>query len=428
MHLQKRIPGSSRAFKKSHDRTLASGKTRVVSKLAIDGGKPVRSTFLPYGRQSLDDDDRDAVMEVLKGAYLTTGPAIAEFESALQEATGAKYAVALSSGTAALHLALESLALESDDEVIVPAITFAATATAVLMAGGRPVIADVAPGDAEDGLLLSPEQVTPLVGPKTRAVIAVDFAGRAADARGLGEALGDDIEVLVDACHSLGASRGGIPVGRLAPTTILSFHPVKGITTGEGGAVLCDDAGRAKAVRRLRNHAINKEYQERQDQASHAYDIPRVGYNYRITDIQAALGTSQLKKLPGFLEKRRKLAGRYSDALEKIQGIGMLATGDPAEHAFHLMVVLLDLDALSVDRDQVFRALHAEGIGVNVHYKPLNLLTVFQKASGVGPGHCPNAEDAYARMLTLPLHPSMTESDVDDVLAALRKVLGAYRR
>lgn len=392
--------------------------------LALHGGAPVRSTPLPYGRQSIDEEDVQAVIGVLRSDFLTTGPQVDAFECDVAGYTGAEHAVAVNSGTAALHTALASLKPGPGDEVIVPAITFAASANAALYVGATPVIVDVDP----HSLLIDPEAVKGALTERTKAVVAVDYAGQPADVDALREVLkGHGAALVADACHSLGASLRGRSVGTLADLTCLSFHPVKAMTTGEGGMVLTDDATRAEAMRRFRNHGIDRDAAARQRAASHYYEMVELGWNYRLTDLQCALGRSQLVKLDRWIARRREIAQQYDEAFATLPEVRPLTMHADRSSAWHLYVIRLEPARLSADRDEVFRALRAENIGVNVHYMPVHLHPWYRDNLGTRPGQCPEAEGAWERMLTLPLFPEMTDEDAADVVAAVKKVIGAFR-
>ena len=378
------------------------------------------SDSLPYSRQQIDDDDVAAVVEVLRSDWLTTGPRVDEFERAFAAATGARHAVAVANGTAALHTAYAAAGLGPGDEVIVPAMTFAATANAAVFVGARPVFADV---DA-DALLLDPESVAALLGPRTRAIVAVDYAGQPCRYDALEElARRHGATLLADACHSLGATWRGRPAGTLAAATAFSFHPVKPITTAEGGMVTSDDEALAERARRFRNHGIDSDLRQREALGTWAYSMLDLGYNYRLSDLHAALGTSQLRKLPAWLERRRRLAARYDAALAELPGLEPLARLPGAEHAYHLYVVRLRTASPAEDRRRLFDGLRRQGIGVNVHYLPVHLHPYYRRTFGTGPGLCPRAEAAYDGILSLPLFPAMADADVDRVVAACRGVL-----
>jgi perosamine synthetase len=368
--------------------------------------------MIPYGRQSLDDRDVLAVAETLRSDWLTTGPAVERFECALAEFTGARHAVAVSSGTAALHAAVHALGIGPGEEVIVPPMTFAATANAVVFEGGTPVFADVDP----DTLLLDPAQVERKISGRTKAVIPVDYAGQPCDydcLRAMVERHG--IALIADACHSLGAQYKGRRAGSLADMTVFSFHPVKHITTGEGGMITTDDAALASRLRRFRNHGISMDCRQRSEACSWYYEMEELGWNYRLSDIQCSLGTSQLQKLPGWLTRRRQIAAAY-DAAFASHPWKPLAMQIDVSHAWHLYVVQMPPGG---DRAQAFRALRNAGIGVNVHYIPVHLHPFYRRRFSTGPGLCPQAEQAYERLLSLPIYPGMSDSDVKAVIAAI---------
>ncbi|MDT7947018.1 MAG: UDP-4-amino-4,6-dideoxy-N-acetyl-beta-L-altrosamine transaminase [Thermoflexus sp.] len=391
--------------------------------LAIHGGSPVRKTMLPYGHQWLDDDDIAAVVAVLRSNWLTTGPKVDEFEQVFAETVGAREAVAVSSGTAALHAAMYAIGIKPGDEVIVPAMTFVATANCVVYQGGVPVFTDVDP----DTLLLDPIQVETKITPRTKAIIAVDYAGQPCDYDALWAIANKyGLMLVADACHALGGTYKGRPVGSLAHLTVFSFHPVKHITTGEGGMVTTNDPQLAQRMRIFRNHGITTDYRQREQQGSWFYEMVDLGYNYRITDIQCALGLSQLRKLPAWVKRRQEIAQRYHAAFAEIPAVRPLGVRPEVSHAYHLYVVRLDLTRLRATRAQIFAALRAEGIGVNVHYIPVHLHPFYRKRFGTGPGLCPVAEAAYNEIISLPIFPSMTNEDINDVVQAIRKVIAAY--
>ena len=401
---------------------MSATRAGLTGRLAIDGGEPVRASMLPYAHQQIDDADVDAVAAALRSDWLTTGPRVPAFEEALCSITGARHAVAYSSGTAALHGATLAAGLGPGDEAITTPMTFAATANAVLYVGAEVRFADIDPGS----LLIDPELVAGQVTPRTKAILPVDYSGQPADydaIRAIADAApGGRALVIADAAHSLGATWHGRPVGTLADMTVLSLHPAKIVTTGEGGAVLTDDDELAARLRRFRNHGISSEQRARTDWT---YQMVDLGFNYRLTDLGAALGSSQLDRLEGFLATRRRLARRYLDRLAGNDAVELPALDPDADSAWHFMFVQLNLDRLTVDRGGAYHALRAEGIGVNVHYIPVHEHPYYR---GRYPGlSLPVAELAYRRLLTLPLHAGMSEADVDDVVAALDKVTTAYR-
>lgn len=389
------------------------------SVLAIDGGEPVRPELLPYARQSVDERDIAAVTDVLRSSWLTTGPLVDEFERVFAERVGTEHAVAVSNGTAALHAAAFAAGIGPGDEVVVPALTFVATANCVLYLGGTPVFADVEP----DTLLVDPEHVLEAVTPRTKAVIAVDYAGQPCDYDKL-RAITDshDLLLIADACHALGGALDDRTVGSLADLSAFSFHPVKHIATGEGGMVTTDDDGLARRARTFRNHGITSDHRQRAERGSWAYNMVDLGFNYRLTDLQCSLGLTQLEKLEPWVKRRRAIAEAYRTAIADIPGVSALATRPGADHAYHLFVIRLTDDELARRREWVYRALRAEGIGVNVHYMPVHLHPYYRKHLATGPGLCPVAESAYEAILSLPMFPAMTDDDIIDVVVALDKV------
>ncbi len=370
--------------------------------------------FLPYGKQEISDPDVKAVVEALCSGWLTTGPRVAEFENEFAKWCGAQHGVAVNSGTAALHAAMRAIQLKPGDEVIAPAITFAASANAAVYEGGVPVFADVEP----DTLLIDPASVAQKITPKTRAIVAVDYAGQPADYDAL-RALAKDrgIALIADACHAPGATYKGRKAGILADISCFSFHPVKHLTTCEGGMALTEDAGMAAHMRRFRNHGIDSDHRSREKSGAHAYDMRELGYNYRLPDVQCALGMAQLARLSGWVAARQRIAGLYDQAFADVAQATPLKTHKDRSHAYHLYVVKL---ADGIDRDRVFARLRAEGIGANVHYAPVHLHS-FYRQRGYAAGLAPVAEAASGRLLTLPLFPAMAPADVGRVVDALAK-------
>ncbi len=386
---------------------------------------PVRETTLPYGRQSVDNEDIAAVVAALRSDWLTTGPRVVEFERAFADHLGAAEAVAVSSGTAALHCAMFALGIGPGDEVIIPAMTFAASANCVLYQGGTPVFADVDP----DTLLLDPAEVARRITSRTKAVISVDYAGHPCDYDRLRQ-LTDDagIHLVDDACHALGGHYRGRAVGRLADLNTFSLHPVKHITTGEGGMITTDDPALAARMRLFRNHGISSDRRERELSGVWFHEMIDLGYNYRLSDVQCALGTSQLRKLAPSVARRQAIARYYDAAFADIPAILPLAVRDDVSHAYHLYVVRLRLDLLSTDRDEFLRELRRQGIGGNVHYFPVHLHRFYRERLGTRRGDCPVAETAYESIISLPIFPGMSEADARDVVAACEKLTRAFAR
>jgi len=385
--------------------------------LAADGGKPVCSTILPYGRQSVDEEDIQAVIEVLRSDWLTTGPKVSEFENAFADFVGAKYAVAVSSGTAALHSAVFAVGIGPGDEVIVPPITFAATANAVVFQRGTPIFADV---DA-DTLLLDPCKAEAKITSHTKAIIAVDYAGQPCDYDSLKRITErHNLILIADACHALGATYKGQKVGTLADLNVFSFHPVKHITTGEGGMITTSNPQFAERMRIFRNHGITTDYHQRELQGSWYYEMINLGYNYRITDFQCALGLSQINKLKGWVKRRQEIAKFYHETFSDISGIIPLKINTNVSHAYHLFVVRVIKSELGMDRSKVFNELRKAGISVNVHYIPVHLHPFYQKKFGTYLGLCPHGEKAYEQIISLPIFPAMNNNDVHRVIDSLK--------
>lgn len=379
--------------------------------------RSVRESPIPYGRQTIGEDDIDAVCTVLRSDWLTTGPTVQGFEQEFATMAGCREAISVCNGTAALHAAAYAIGISSGDEVIVPSMTFAATANAVVYQGGRPVFTD---SNADD-LLIDPDQVLERITPKTKAIFSVDFAGQPCDYRVLSEIASDHGILLIDdASHSLGGAYRGRPVGSLADCSTFSFHPVKNMTTAEGGMVTTDDPEFAQRMRLFRNHGITSTHYERAKQGSWHYEMVDLGFNYRLSDVHAALGRSQMKKLPQWIEKRGRIAQYYLDHLRNIEGVAPLRAANDRLHAYHLFVIRLHP---AIDRDAVFAALRRDKIGVNVHYSPVHLHPFYRETFGTAEGLCPVAEDAGRQILSLPIFPAMSELDCRDVILALETVL-----
>jgi perosamine synthetase len=388
--------------------------------LAIHGGKPVRDKFLPYGRQSLDEDDIQTVAEVLRSDWLTTGPKVGEFEERFAVWVGAKHAVSFSSGTAALHAAAFAGGLGPGDEAITTPMTFCATANCVLYQGAKPVFADV----SADTLNLDPGEVAKRISPHTKAILAVDYAGHPADLDALRSLAGQKNLLLIeDACHALGANYHGRRVGGIADMTVFSFHPVKHLATGEGGMVTTHDAPRAEILRRFRNHGISSEPRQRQKSGEWLYEMVLLGFNYRLTDIACALGISQLGRLEANLTRRRQIAAEYMIAFSDLPALEVPAVRQGVDPAWHLFPIRIRTEKLSASRPEIFRALRAENLGVSVHYVPVHMHPYYRNQFGYRGGEYPVAENAYQRLISLPMFHGMSDRDVEDAVAAVRKVI-----
>jgi perosamine synthetase len=376
---------------------------------------------IPYGRHEVDADDLAAVAAVLQGDWLTTGPAVERFEQTFAESVGAAHAVAVSSGTAALHLAMLAGGIGPGDEVIVPALTFAATANCVRYVGGTVVFADV---DAHT-LTIDVAHATSLLTPRTRAIVAVDYAGLPADLTAL-RAMADRHGLLFveDGCHALGASCDGRRVGSVADLTCFSFHPVKHITTAEGGMITTASAERAAQLRTLRNHGIHTDHRSRERAGVWEYDMTTLGYNYRLSDLQCALGLSQLTKLPGWLARRAALAARYDEAFADDHRVLRQSAAVGRTHAHHLYPVRVVGGEPADTRAAVFHALRQRGVRVNVHYRPVYLHSYY-RALGYRAGLCPVAEHAYAGLLSLPMWHGLSDMQQTQVVDRVRDALTA---
>ena len=403
-----------------------SALTAKLETLAIHGGMPVRERLLPYGRQSVDDADVQAVLEVLKSDWLTTGPKVGEFEERFAAWIGVRHAVSFSSGTAALHGAAFAAGLQPGDEAITTPMTFCATPNCILYQGATPVFADV----SADTLNLDPLEVfkklSARTSSRTKAIIAVDYAGHPAALDELGQLAKTHGALLIeDACHALGAEFQGKRVGSIADMTVFSFHPVKHLTTGEGGMVATNDARLAETLRCFRNHGISSEPRQRHESGQWLYEMVLLGFNYRLTDIACALGLSQLEKLAANLARRQEIATQYTEAFRDLPAIGIPAVRDGVVPAWHLYPIRLKLELLAVGRREIFQAMRAENIGVNVHYIPVNQHPYYRERFNTD-AHYPVAEHAYERLISLPMFHSMTAEDVEDVIHAVRRVVNFY--
>lgn len=400
-------------------------RTHQTDQLAIHGGRPVRPQPLPYGRQSVSEEDIQAVVEVLRSDWITTGPMVAEFEQAFAEFVGARHAVSFSSGTAALHGAAFAAGLGPGDEAVTTPMTFCATANCAVYQGAKPVFADV----CADTLNLDPDQVVCVITPRTKALLPVDYAGQPADLDSILELAGrHGLTVIEDACHALGAEYKSRRVGSISHMTVFSFHPVKHITTGEGGMVTTDDRKLARQLRMFRNHGIESDAMTRQQGGQWYYEMRELGYNYRLPDLGCALGLSQLKRLESNLAKRSEIATLYTARFHDVPGLVPPVVREGVRPAWHIYPVRLDLTRLRGGRSKIFSALRAEGIGVNVHYIPVHLHPYYRSRFGYRGGEYPVAEREFERLITLPIFQGMKDEDVEDVIRAVGKVMGHYAR
>ena len=365
--------------------------------------------FIPYGRQSINEQDIEAVVNVLKSDYLTTGPKIAEFERKVADYTGAKYAVAIANGTAALHAACYAAGIGEGDEVITTPITFAASSNCVLYCGGTPVFADINP----ETYNISPEDIERKITPKTKAIIAVHFTGQPCEMEQIHViAHKYNLIVIEDGAHALGAEYQGKRVGTLSDMTTFSFHPVKHITTGEGGMILTDNPELYQRLKLFRTHGITREEELlTKNDGPWYYEQLDLGYNYRITDIQCALGVSQMDRLPEFLEKRKQIAKRYNEAFAANEQIQLPYQKEGCDNAWHLYVIRIK----NGKRKEIFEKLRAVGIGVNVHYIPV-YQHPYYRTHGYAEVTCPNAEEYYKECISLPMYPDLKEEEQEYVI------------
>ncbi|MFC0334047.1 UDP-4-amino-4,6-dideoxy-N-acetyl-beta-L-altrosamine transaminase [Paenibacillus sepulcri] len=396
-----------------------------MDKLAITGGKPVRKKLLKYGGQWIEKDDIRAVMNILKSDFLTTGPSVAEFEQMLAEYVGAPYAVAFSSGTAALHAACCMAGIGPGDEVITTSLTFAASANCILYCGASPVFADI----DENTYNIDPASIESKITNKTKAILPVHFAGQPVDLSAIMDiAARHGLIVIEDAAHALGAEYGSQKIGSGGNMACFSFHPVKHITTGEGGAVTTHDAALYEKLVQFRSHGIIRDPGSLTLQSGAWYhEMQFLGYNYRLTDFQAALGISQFRKVDRFLGLRREYAALYTEAFKDMRELSLPSQSPASLSSWHLYTIRLNTRCLNADRREIYDALWKENIGVNVHYLPV-YLHPYYKQLGYETGLCPKAEQLYEELLTLPLFPRMSRKDVNDVITALKKVLHYYSK
>lgn len=391
-----------------------------MEKLAINGGTPVRENKLYYGHQYIDEADVKAVSEVLVSDYLTCGPKITELEDKLCKLTGAKYAVACSNGTSALHIACQAAGLTTGDELITTPITFAASANCALYCGATPVFADINP----ETYNIDPASVAEKVTEKTKAIVAVDFTGQAVELDPLLKIAHDNHAVLIeDGAHSIGTAYNGKMVGSVADMTTFSFHPVKTVTGGEGGAVLTNSKELYDKLVLFRSHGITRDqnFMEHESHGPWYYEQVALGMNYRMTDIQAALICSQLDKLTIFQKRRKEIVARYNEAFSTIPEVTVQKEIPESDTTRHLYILRIKPELLTIDRKQFFEAMGAENICCNVHYIPVYWHPYYEHL-GYQKGICPNAEKLYMEIMSLPLYYALSDQDVEDVISAVKKI------
>ncbi len=397
-----------------------------MEQLAIFGGTPVRTEPIYYGRQYIDEQDVTAVETVLRSDLVTCGPKVEELERKLCEVTGAKYAVMVSSGTAALHLAAMAAGIQKGDEAIVTPMTFAASANCILYCGGTPVFADIRP----DTYNIDPESIRAHITEKTKAVVVVDFTGQAVELDEIRQICDEHKLVLIeDAAHAIGTKYKGRKIGSIADLTTFSFHPVKTVTAGEGGAVTTNDEETYHRLLRLRTHGITR----RREEMLHPTDAlwyneqVELGYNYRMTDFQAALLISQLSKLDRFIRRRKEIVKRYDEAFSQCPELIVQKEIADSDTARHLYIIQLNPERLTCTRRQFFDALYAENVCPQVHYLPVYRHSYYEKL-GYPAGLCPEAERLYENIMSIPLYYGLSDEDVESVIAAVKKVIGWYRK
>lgn len=395
--------------------------------LAVFGGEPIRKDRIHYGRQWIGEDDIRAVADALRDPLITCGPKVAELERELCRYTGAGYAVAVSNGTAALHCACIAAGIGPGDEVITTPMTFAASANCVLYCGGTPVFADI----DRDTYNIDPESIRGKITEKTKAVIAVDFTGQPVESDEIRKICDEHgLVFIVDAAHSIGSAYNGKMVGSIADITTFSFHPVKTITGGEGGAVLTNDKELYKKIVLAHTHGITHDEELMKDMPHEGpwyYEQVSLGYNYRMTDFQAALLISQLGKIEQFKARRKQIVERYNEAFQDIPEIILQKEIPQADTCRHLYIIQLALEKLACTRREFFDAMEAENVRCQVHYVPVYWFPYYQKM-GYKRGLCPNAEKLYQGIMSIPLYPRLTDQDVESVIQAVMKIVEAYRK
>lgn len=398
--------------------------TKKNNKLAILGGKPVRKNFLELFRPVIGKEEIKEVVDTLKSDWISTGPKVQIFEEQMKKYIGCKHAISLNSCTAGLHLALIAAGVGEGDEVITSPFTFTATANVILHVGAKPVFVDI----KKDTYNIDPDLIEEAITKKTKAIIPVHYGGHPCDMDAILDiAKKYKLIVIEDAAHAIGSKYKGKKIGTISDFTAFSFYATKNMTTAEGGMVCLNDDEAAEKIRILRLHGMNRDAWKRYShQSSWYYEVKYPGYKYNMTDIQASLGIHQLKKLKGFIAKRKKIVKFYNKNFSNLAGISVADIKDYIHHSHHLYTILIDLTKLKIRRSQFFKALKAENIGVNVHFIPVHLHPYYEDNFGFKRGDFPNAEYIFDRILTLPLYPSMTATDAEDVVKAVKKIVEYY--
>ncbi len=397
-----------------------------MEKPAIEGGTPIREEFLPYSTQWLNDKEIEEVVDSLKSSWITTGPKVRLFEEKFKKYIGSKYAIAVNSGTAALHISTSSIDIKPGDEVITTPLTFVASANCVVYRGGTPIFADI----KKDTYNIDPNEIKKKITPKTKAIIPVHFTGQPCDMDEINEIAEEkDLYIIEDAAHAIDAEYKGKKIGDISDLTIFSFHPVKNITTAEGGMVTTNNDELYEKLLMFRTHGISKDAEKRFGKSGgFYYDMQFLGFRYNLSELHASLGIHQLDKLKSFQKRRREIVKIYDKELHTIEEITTPFVKKSVKHSWHIYVIQLNLEKLKVDRNYIYRALREENIGVTVHYIPVHYHTFYQNKFGLKKGMLPNVEWLYPRLLTLPIFPKMSDDDVYDVINALKKVINYYKK
>ncbi len=397
-----------------------------MEKPAIEGGKPVRDNFLPYGKQWLDEKEINEVIDTIKSNWITTGPKMRFFEDKFKEYIGSKYAVAVNSGTAALHISTSSIEINSGDEVITTPLTFVASANCVVYRGGTPIFADI----KKDTYNINPDEIRKRITSKTKAIIPVHFTGQPCDMDEICEIAEEhNLFIIEDAAHAIDAEYKGKKIGNISDLTVFSFHPVKNMTTAEGGMVTTNNDKLYEKLLMFRTHGISKDAAKRfAKEGGYYYDMQYLGFRYNLSELHASLGIHQLNKIEMFQKRRREIVNIYNRELADFDEITLPYVKSDIKHSWHLYILQLNLEKLKVDRDYIFRALREENIGVNVHYIPVHYHSYYQNRFGLKKGFLPKVEWLFPRLLTIPLFHKMNDDDVYDVINSLDKVLRYYRK
>jgi len=397
-----------------------------MDKPAIEGGTPAREEFLPYGTQWLDDAEINEVVDSLKSDWITTGPKMRRFEELFKEYKNSRYAVAVNSGTAALHISTSTIGIGPGDEVITTPLTFVASANCVIYRGGTPILADI----QKDTYNIDPNKIKKKITSKTKAIIPVHFTGQPCNMDEISEiAQENNLYIIEDAAHAIDAEYKNKKIGTISDLTTFSFHPVKNITTAEGGMVTTNREDFYEKLLMFRTHGINRDAIKRfGKEGGFYYDMQYLGFRYNLSELHSALGINQMSKLESFQNRRREIVKIYYKELESLEEITLPYVKKNIKHSWHLFVLQLNLETLKVDRDHIFKAMRAENIGVNVHYIPIHYHSYYKDHFGLKKGILPNVEWLYPRLLTIPIFPKMSDDDVYDVVNALEKVTKYYKK